>query len=177
MKAKTIYRYTFLFIATIIAIYETVFLWQTINWDYTKLLGIISFILSILSFAAGVSVYLMSLKYKLKRYYISFPADLDEEVKAFRINNNISADYGTDTLVPGTDATAEMRKKISRCSVCVVIICKRVSQIQKQEIHIMRTLDKKIIPIQCGNAYLPNDLSGIVPIVTEESNLKDVLIP
>lgn len=176
MKMKYILKKVIFLIIILVAIYEFVLLWNTINWDSTKIIGIVAFVLSMFAVSITISTYLMSLRYKEKRYYISFPIEMKKEVDDFRILNNISATYGSDTLVSGNKLQSEIRKKISRCAVCFVIIGNKVTLVQKTEIHEMKKMGKKIIPIQNGKGYMPNDISSIVPIIVDEGRLKDTIL-
>lgn len=176
MKKNIITKNVAVFIAFVIAIYEFIFLWQTINWDSSKLWGILAFVVSVLAVFFLITTYLMSLRYRQKKYYVSFPIELKESVDNLRLKNNISPDYGTDVLIPGIEFKDEIRKKISRTNICLVIISRKVSQLQKIEIQEMKKQKKQIIPIQSGDAYIPNVINNITPLIVEEGKLKDLIL-
>lgn len=162
-----------IFVLVLIA-YETVFLYQTIVWDKSKILGITVFIVSLVLTSVILVTYLMSCKYRYKQYYISFPLYLQQNVNEFRENCMISPQYGTDTLKPGKDISKEIKKKMSDCSICLVVITKKISTMQKAEISEMKARHKKIIPILVDGGMLPSSLSKIVPIYTTSDRLSKV---
>lgn len=174
MKQNIIIKNVAAIIACIIAGYEFITLWKTITWDGSKLWGIIAFAASLSVVAITITAYLMSSRYKQKTYYVSFPLELKVDVDNLRSINNISITYGTDSLIPGSDIKTEVRKNLSRCNVCLVIISKKVSSLQKIEIQEMKKMRKHIIPIRNGSTYMPNTISGITPIVVDEDRLKDL---
>lgn len=162
-----------LFVLTII-VYETVFLYKTIVWDKSKIIGIVVFVVSLILTSVILVTYLMSYKYKYKQYYISFPIELEQHVNEFRENSMISPQYGTDTLKPGKDISKEIKKKMSHCPICLVVINKKISAMQKAEISEMKARHKKIIPILVDGGILPSSLSKIVPICITADQLSKI---
>lgn len=156
------FKILLLIIANIVAIYEIIFLVKNIAWDSSKTIGVIVFCFSVFIIVVAVVTYLMSQDYKSKKYYISFPYDLKNDIKKFRANNYISDQFGTDRLTAGGDIILEVQKQISRCSVCLVFINKKVGILQKIEIKTMKKYNKKIIPIVVDDSKTPSILGDIV---------------
>lgn len=174
LKMKFTFKNIFVIFVLVTIVYESLYLYKTIVWDKSKIIGIIVFIVSLVLTSVILVTYLMSNRYRYKQYYISFPQEFERDINEFRINSMISPQYGTDTLRPGKDISKEIKKKISHCSICLVIISKKISTMQKIEISEMRAKHKKIIPILVDGGKLPSSLSKIVPICTTADQLSKV---
>lgn len=103
LKMKITFKNIFVIFVLVTIVYESLYLYKTIVWDKSKIIGIIVFVVSLVLTSVILATYLMSYRYRYKQYYISFPQEFERDINEFRINSMISPQYGTDTLRPGKD--------------------------------------------------------------------------
>lgn len=147
------------------------------DWNVSDLLSIL-----ISSFAALITcviavAYLMMQNHRIKYGYISY--GLDANGIADRLKRILKSNYEIiefSDFVPGDNIQQCINKKIKKSSICFVIIGKRISPFQREEIKQIAKYSKRIVPILIDeNVHCPHQIRGYVPLMLNDVDFDEKL--
>ena len=147
------------------------------DWGISDLSSILISILAAFITCVIAVAYLMMQSHRIKYGYISYGSDANEI--ADRLKRKIKGNYiisDFSDLVPGDDVQKSINKKIKKSSICFVIIGKRISQSQREEIRQIAKYSKHIVPILIDeNVHCPHQIRGYVPLLLNDVDFDEKL--
>lgn len=147
------------------------------DWNVSDLLSILVSVFAAFITCVIAVAYLMMQRHRIKYGYISYGFDAIDI--AARLKREIKGNYEISDfsdLVPGDNVQQCINKKIKKSSICFVIIGKRISSFQREEIRQIVKCSKRIVPILIDeNVRCPRQIRGYVPLFLNDEDFDEKL--